>query len=197
VGDAFGVQGKIAQAVARHIQVRLTQKEQTLLATARTVNPEAQDLYLRGLYIFVTGGTAASSEKAINYYQQAIQKDQNYAVAYAGLSQGYATWVPGMSRPREVVPKAKEFAIRALSLDDTLAYAHSTLGTIELLYDWDWSAAEEEFKRTMELNPNNVWAHEWHSRALVTTGRTEEAITEALGITHLGFHPRTPVRPGA
>ena len=67
----------------------------------------------------------------------------------------------------------------ALSLDDTLAYAHSTLGTIELLYDWDWSAAEEQFKRTMELNPNNVWAHEWHSRALVTTGRTEEAITEA------------------
>jgi TolB-like protein/DNA-binding winged helix-turn-helix (wHTH) protein len=179
VGDAFGVQGKIAQAVARHIQVRLTQKEQTLLATARTVNPEAQDLYLRGLYIFVTGGTAASSEKAINYYQQAIQKDQNYAVAYAGLAQGYATWVPGMSRPREVVPKAKEFVMRALSLDDTLAYAHSTLGTIELLYDWDWSAAEEQFKRTMELNPNNVWAHEWHSRALVTTGRTEEAITEA------------------
>jgi TolB-like protein/DNA-binding winged helix-turn-helix (wHTH) protein len=179
VGDALGVQAKIAQAVARQIQVRLTHKEQTLLGPARTVNPEAQDLYLRGLYIFLTGGKVESSEKAINYFQQAIEKDPNYAPAYAGLALVYATWSPGMSRPRDLMPKAKEFALKALSLDDTLASAHSTLGTIELLYDWNWSAADEEFKRTMELNPNHVWAHEWHSRLLVTSGRTEEAIAEA------------------
>jgi TolB-like protein len=179
VGDALGVQAKIAQAVARQIQVRLTHKEQTLLGPARIVNPEAQDLYLRGLYIFLTGGKAESSEKAIKYFQQAVEKDPNYALAYAGLAQVYATWSPGMSRPRDLMPKAKGFVLKALSLDDTLASAHSTLGTIELLYDWNWSAADEEFKRTMELNPSHVWAHEWHSRLLVTSGRTEEAIAEA------------------
>ena len=179
VGDALGVQGKIAQAVAREIQIKLTQKEQTLLAPVRTVNPEAQDLYLRGLYIFAAGGTTESSEKAIKYFQQSVEKDPNYARAYVGLAQGYATWVPGMSRPRDLMPNAKGFALKALSLDDTLASAHSTLGTIALLYDWDWSAAEQEFKRTIELNPNSVWPHEWHSRVLVTSGRTEEAIAEA------------------
>ena len=179
VSDALAVQGKIAQAVAGQIQVRLTQKEQTLLAPVRTVNPEAQDLYLRGLYIFSTGETAESSEKAIKFFQQAIQKDPNYAAAYAGLARVYAEWIPGKSRPRDLMPKAKEFALKALSLDNTLADAHSMLGNIELLYDWDWSAAEEEFKRTMELNPNDVWTHEWHSRGLVTRGRTDEAIAEA------------------
>jgi TolB-like protein/DNA-binding winged helix-turn-helix (wHTH) protein len=179
VGDALAVQGKIAQAVARQIQVRLTQKEQALLAAARTVNPEAHDLYLRGLYTFVTGGTGASTEKAITYFQQALEKDPNYAPAYVGLAQAYAIWAPGMSRPRDLMPKAKGFALKALSLDDSLAYAHSALGTIALLYVWDWSTAEEEFKRTMELNPNSVWPHEWHSRVLVTSGRTEEAIAEA------------------
>ena len=178
VGDALGVQEKITRAIVRQIQVRLTQKEQILLGPVRTVNPQAQDLYLRGLYIFLTGGTAESSEKAINYFQQALEKDPNYAPAYAGLAQAYATWSPGMSRPRDLMPKAKGFALSALSLDDTLASAHSTLGYIELLYDWNWSAAEEEFKRTMALNPNYVWAHEWHSRFLVTSGRTEEAIAE-------------------
>jgi tetratricopeptide (TPR) repeat protein len=84
-----------------------------------------------------------------------------------------------MSRPRDLMPKAKGFVLKALSLDNTLASAHSTLGTIELLYDWNWPAADEEFKRTMELNPSHVWAHEWHSRLLVTSGRTEEAIAEA------------------
>jgi TolB-like protein/DNA-binding winged helix-turn-helix (wHTH) protein len=179
VGDALGVQAKIAKTVARQIQIRLTQKEQNLLAVARTVNPEAQDLYLRGLYIFTAGGTAESSEKAIKYFKQATQKDPNYAAAYASLADVYATWIPGMSRPRDLMPKAKEFALKALSLDNTLADAHSALGNIELFYDWDWPAAEEEFKRTMELNPNHIWAREWHSRGLVTSGRTEEAIAEA------------------
>jgi TolB-like protein/DNA-binding winged helix-turn-helix (wHTH) protein len=179
VSDALAVQGKIAQAVARQIQVRLTQKEQALLAAARTVNPEAHDLYLRGLYTLATGGTGVSTEKAIKYFQQALEKDPNYAPAYVGLAQAYSIWVPGMSRPRDLMPKAKGFALKALSLDDSLAYAHSALGTIALLYDWDWSTAEDEFKRTMELNPNSVWPHEWHSRVLVTSGRTEEAIAEA------------------
>lgn len=179
VGDALAVQGKIAQEVARQVQVTLTQKERTLLAAARTVNSEAQDLYLRGLYIFATAETVESSERAVQYFQRAIEKDPNYAPAYSGLARVYAEWIPGKTRPHDLMPKAKEFALKALSLDNTLADAHSMLGTIELFYDWDWSAAEGEFKRTMELNANDVWAHEWHSRGLVTRGRTDEATAEA------------------
>jgi len=179
VGDALRVQGQLAQAVAREIQVTLTQKEQHLLAASRPVNPEAQDLYFRGLYVEFEFGTVESSEKAINYFQQAIQKDPDYATAYAGLAEVYANWVPGMNRPRDRLPKAKELALKALQLDDTLADAHSVLGQIELYYDWDWSAAEEEFKQTMKFNPNLVRAHHWHSRGLVNRGRTEEAIAEA------------------
>jgi TolB-like protein/DNA-binding winged helix-turn-helix (wHTH) protein/Tfp pilus assembly protein PilF len=179
VGDALTVQGEIAEAVAREIQVKLTPREQALLASAKLVNPEAQDLYLRGLNFTHGIGTAESSAKAIKYFQQAIQKDPNYAAAYAGLAHVYATWIPGLTGPRDQMPKAKEFAIKALSLDQTLADAHSELGSIELFYDWDWSAADEEFKQTMELNPNDVWAHEWHARGLVTRGRTDEAVAEA------------------
>lgn len=179
VGDALTVQGQVAQAVAREIQVTLTQKEQHLLAASRPVNLEAQDLYFRGLYIFSNVGTVDSSEKAINYFQQAVQKDPNYAAAYAALAVVYVTWIPGMNHPRDLMPKAKEFALKALQLDNTLADAHSVLGNIELYYDWDWSAAEEEFKQTMKFNPNYVRALHWHSRGLVNRGRTEEAIAEA------------------
>jgi TolB-like protein/Tfp pilus assembly protein PilF len=190
IGNALTVQGEIARAVAREIQVKLTQREQNLLAVARPVNPEAQDLYLRGTYAF-RAGTAESSNRAINYFQQAIQKDPNYAVAYAGLADVYATWIPEMKRPRDLMPKAKEFALKALQLDNTLADPHSVLGSIELFYDWDWSKAEEEYKLAMALNPNNVWAHEWHSRGLVTRGRIEEAIREANQAIALSPSPLT------
>jgi tetratricopeptide (TPR) repeat protein len=180
VGDALTVQGKIAQAVAREIQVKLTQQEQALLAVPRPVNPEAHDLYLKGRHTFFSGLTAETSEKAIKYYQQAIEKDPNYAAAYYGLAMVYATWIPGMTHgPRDLMPKAKEFVLKALSLDNTLAAAHSLLGSITLFYDWDWSAAEQEYEQAMRVNPNDVWAHNWHSRGLVTEGRTEEAIAEA------------------
>jgi TolB-like protein/DNA-binding winged helix-turn-helix (wHTH) protein len=178
VDDALTVQGQISEAVAREIQVQLTQNEKSLLVAARPVNPEAQDLYFRGLYTF-RGRDAAESEKALDYFRRAIEKDPNYAAAYAGLADVYSDWIPGMSRPRDLMPKAKESALKALSLDETLADAHSSLGNIELFYDWDWIAAEKEFRRTMELNPNHLWAHEWHSRGLVASGRTEEAIAEA------------------
>jgi TolB-like protein/DNA-binding winged helix-turn-helix (wHTH) protein len=186
VGDALTVQGEISQAVAREVKVQLTQNERSLLAAARTVNPEAQDLYLRGLYTF-RGRDTAEAEKAIDYFRRAIEKDPNYAAAYAGLANVYSDWIPGMSRPRDRMPKAKESALKALSLDETLADAHSSLGNIELFYDWDWIAAEKEFRRTMDLNPNHVWAHEWHSRGLVASGRTEEAIAEAE--LSLGLNP--------
>jgi len=184
------VQDEIAQAVARQIQVKLTHKEQNLLAVARPVNPEAHDLYLKGLFTMRGAESAESSEKAIKYFQQAIEKDPNYAAAYGALSVLYAVWIPGMTRgPRDLMPKAKEFALKALTLDNTLAEAHSVLGMTELLYEWDWSAAEEEYKQTIALNPNYVWVHAWHSRGLVARGRTQEAIAEAKRMIDLSPSP--------
>ena len=190
VGDALTLQGEIAQAVAREIQVKLTQQEQNLLAAATPVNPEAHDLYLKGLYSMRGMESAESSEKAIKYFQQAIEKDPSYAAAYSALSNVYSTWIPGMNHsPRDLMPKAKGFALKALTLDNTLADAHSLLGMIALCYDWDWSAAEKEYEQTMALNPNHVWAHEWHSRGLVAQGRTDEAIAEAERVLALSPTP--------
>jgi TolB-like protein/DNA-binding winged helix-turn-helix (wHTH) protein len=190
VGDALTLQGTIAQAVAREIQVKLTQHEQNLLAAVTPVNPEAHDLYLKGLYSMRGMESAGSSEKAIKYFQQAIEKDPNYAVAYSALSGVYSVWIPGMTRsPRNLMPKAREFALKALALDNTLADAHAELGRIALFYDWDWSAAEKEYKQTMASNPNHVSAHEWHARGLATQGRTEEAIAEAKRVLALSPTP--------
>jgi TolB-like protein/DNA-binding winged helix-turn-helix (wHTH) protein len=190
VGDALTLQGEIAQAVAREIQVKLTQQEQHILAAARPVNPEAYDIYLRGLYTMRGMESAGSSEKAIKYFQQAIEKDPSYAAAYSALSEVYSIWIPGMTRsPRNLMPKAREFALKALTLDNTIADAHSELGMIALFYDWDWSAAEKEYKQTMALNPNHVWAREWHARGLATQGRTEEAIAEAKRVLALSPTP--------
>lgn len=190
VGDALTLQGEIAQAVAREIQVKLTQQEQNLLAVATPVNPESHDLYLKGLYSMRGMESAESSEKAIKYFQQAIEKDPSYAAAYTALSNVYSTWIPGMNHsPRDLMPKAKGFALKALTLDNTLADAHSLLGMIALCYDWDWSAAEKEYEQTMALNPNHVWAHEWHSRGLVAQGRTDEAIAEAERVLALSPTP--------
>jgi len=190
VGDALTVQGQIARAVAREIQVKLTRQEQNILAVARTVNPEAQDLCLKGFFTTRGFESAESSENAIKYFQQAIEKDPNYARAYAGLAIVYSTWIPGMTRgPRDLMPKAKEFARKAMTLDNTLAAAHSQLGLIELYYDWDWSAAEEEYRQTMALNPNYVWVHPWHARGLLARGRTEEAVAEAERIVALSPSP--------
>jgi TolB-like protein/DNA-binding winged helix-turn-helix (wHTH) protein/Tfp pilus assembly protein PilF len=190
VGDALTLQGEIAQAVAREIQVKLTQREQNLLAAATPVNPEAHDLYLKGLYSMRGTESAESSEKAIKYFQQAIEKDPNYAVAYSALSRVYSIWIPGMTRsPRNLMPKAREFALKALTLDNTLAEAHAVLGMIALYYDWDWPAAEKEYQQTMALNPNHVWAHERHARGLATQGRKEEAIAEAKQVLALSPTP--------
>jgi len=178
VGDALTVQGQIAQAVAREIQVTVTQKERNLLSSRHPANPEAQDLYFRGWYVLAEH-TKESQEKAIRYFQQAIEKDPGYAAPYAALAMVYANWVPGANSPRDRMPKAREFALKALSLDNEVTNAHYALAQVALFFDWDWRTAENEFRRELELNPNHVLAREWRARALVTSGRTEEAVEEA------------------
>ena len=178
VGDALTVEAQLAQAVAHEIQVTLTPKERNLLATPRPVDPEAQDLYFRGAYV-VKQGTEETQEKAIRYFHQAIEKDPGYAIPYAALATVYALWTPGENSPSERMPKAREFALKALSLDNGVIYAHYALAAVALFYDWNWTTAESEFQRELELNPNHVLTHESHARALVTRGKTEEAVAEA------------------
>jgi TolB-like protein/DNA-binding winged helix-turn-helix (wHTH) protein len=172
--DVLSVQAKISQAVAREIQITLKPQEQSHLS-GRTVNPAAQDLYFRGLRAR-SSSTAEGAQNAIGYFQQSIQKDPTYAPAYAGLAGVYCNWYPGESGPRETMPKAREAAQKALALDETLPSAHNAIGSVELSYDWNWVGAEKEFKRALELDPNNVSTHNIYAWELVNLGRTDEAL---------------------
>ncbi len=184
VGDILTVQGEVAQAVAREIQVKLTPEEQKLLGNARPVNPKAHDDYLKGRYL-CNKDTREGLDKAIQYFQQAIKEAPNDPLAYAGLADCYALWgsagdlSAGDLSPKEIMPKARDAALKALQLDEDLAEAHTSLGNVKLILDWNWSGAEREFKRAIELNPNYSPAHVWYAHYLVAMGRFDESIAEA------------------
>jgi tetratricopeptide (TPR) repeat protein len=115
--------------------------------------------------------------------EEALRADPNYALAYAGLADTYAGFgAPSGLPPREALPRAKDYALRALALDDSLAEVHTSLGLIHLAYDWDWAASEREFKRSVTLNPNSAVTHHWYSHLLVALGRTVEMNA------HLAWH---------
>jgi TolB-like protein/DNA-binding winged helix-turn-helix (wHTH) protein/Flp pilus assembly protein TadD len=194
IGDILTVQTTVAQAIAREIQVKLTPQEQKMLAKARPVDSKALDLSLRGSYA-LSIGTAEALEQAGTYFQRAIEEDPTYAPAYSGLAASYA-WVPGRSPARELMPKAKQAALKAVELDDSLPDAHTALARVELWYDWNWTDAEREFKRAIELNPNNADAHSHYARELVVLGRTEEALREArraINLAPLSFYDDYPI----
>jgi TolB-like protein/DNA-binding winged helix-turn-helix (wHTH) protein/Tfp pilus assembly protein PilF len=176
VGDVLDVQAKVAQAVAREIQVALEPPDESS-RSHRPVNAAAQDLYFRGLFA-IRSATAESAEHAISYFQQSIQEDPAYAPPYAAMAEVYAVWYPGKSGPRETMPKAREAARKALALDETLPAAHNALGNVELWYEWNWIDAEKEFKRALELDPNSVLAHNSYARELVILGRSDEALAQ-------------------
>jgi len=184
VGDILTVQGQVAQAVAHEIQIKLTPEEQKLLRNTRAVNPKAHDDYLKGRYL-CNKDTREGLDKAIQYFQQAIDEDSNDPLAYAGLADCYAIWgwagdlFAGDLSPKDIMPKARDAALKALQLDENLAEAHTSLADVELILDWNWSGAEREFKRAIELNPNYSPAHVWYARYLVAMGRFDESTAEA------------------
>jgi TolB-like protein/DNA-binding winged helix-turn-helix (wHTH) protein len=172
------LQGEVARAIAREIKVTVTPAEETRLASARPVNREAHEAYLKGRF-FLNKRTEEGLGKSIEYFQQAIEKDPLYARAYAGLADAY--WMQPFygSVPRnEAYPRTEAAAKKALELDDTLAEAHSSMGAIKSVYDWDWSAAEREYKRALELNPGYAEAHRTYARYLSNVGQLDEAIAE-------------------
>jgi serine/threonine protein kinase/Tfp pilus assembly protein PilF len=178
LADLLSLQEEIARQIAERLRLRLTGEEQKLLAKRPTENPEAYRLYLLGRY-YAGRGTKEGFEKGIQYLNQAIASDPSYALAYDGLAYDYIIANEWTLSPRDAMPKAKEAAKKALELDDTLAEAHASLAIVSDLYDWDWVAAESEFKRSIELKPNYALAHVWYGLYSVAIGRTNEAIAES------------------
>lgn len=175
--DIFAVQDSISERVAEALTLPLSGNDRKRLTKRYTENAEAYQLYLKGRF-FVGKRTLTQLRKGIEFYQQAIEVDPNYALAYAGLAQAYRALSLYDVPPRETFPKAKAAAAKALEIDETLAEAYTSLGSIKFWFDWDWDGAEREFRRAIDLNPNNADAHRSYAHLLSNTGRHEEAITE-------------------
>src|ERR1051325_826924 len=178
--DALALQNQVAAAVAKEIRVNLTLQEQAELKTARIVNPEAYEAYLKGRY-FWNKRTGESLKKAIEYFDEAIQKDPAYGQAYAGLADSYALLGNSdfaVMSPREAYPKAKAAATRALELDSSLGEAHTSLAFCLGLFEWNWEAAEKESLQAIALTPGYATAHQWYALQLSLLGRFDESIEE-------------------
>ncbi len=176
VSDLLTVQRRIAKEITTNLRLKLSGEEQARVTKRYTENPEAYQLYLKGRFYW-NKRTAEALKKSIDYFNQAIEKDPTFALAYAGLADSYV--VPANPLPpKENMPKGKAAALKALELDDTLAEAHTSLARILAVYDWNWLGAEKEFKRAIELNPRYAVAHQWYGDYLAVTGHANEAIAE-------------------
>ena len=190
--DIFAVESDIAKEIADTLQAKLTGSEKTSIAKQPTTNTEAYELYLRGRLLWQKR-SGDNLPKAIAFYEQAIARDPAYATAYAGLANAYALLPYYASAPQsEVMPKAREAALKALQLDPNLADAHNALGKILNFDDINLAEAAREFERAIELQPNNATSHHWYGNGpLAGAGRFEEAITESKRAVELD--PLSPV----
>jgi adenylate cyclase len=177
--DVFSIQSEISKAVAEELKVRIVPTERARLEKEPTANLEAFNLYLKGRYFF-NERTKEGLQKAIQYFTEATRRDPGYARAYAGLADCHAiqeNW--GYISPAEAHVKRRAEAMKALELDDSLPEAHVALATMLSGTEWDWSGAEREFKRAIELNPNYATAHHWYGNVILgPSGRYDEAIVE-------------------
>jgi tetratricopeptide (TPR) repeat protein len=176
--DIFSVQDSVSNKVSGVLAVALTGEEKDLLTKRQTSNVEAYQLYLLGRY-HLNRLTDDGFKKGRDYFQQAIDKDPKYALAYTGLADAYnrlSGW--NALAPKEGFPKAKAAASKALELDEGLTEAHTQMGVVKLLHDWDFAGAEGEFKRAIEINESNSDAHYMYGLYLSTTERSDEALAE-------------------
>jgi TolB-like protein/DNA-binding winged helix-turn-helix (wHTH) protein/Tfp pilus assembly protein PilF len=176
ISDTAAVQQEVVRDISEKLQLRSSAEVTKKLRQRNTESWEAYDLYLRGRYQW-NKFTDESLQKAIGYFQQAIDKDPNYALAYAGLADSYHE-LAYTRPPREVMPKAAAAAGKALQLDDSVAEAHAALGWVKWQYDWDWNGAEKEFKRSIELSPDYAIAHGMYALYLDSMSRVDEAMAQ-------------------
>jgi TolB-like protein/lipopolysaccharide biosynthesis regulator YciM len=176
--DLVTLQSDIARDVSNKLRARLSGAEERKVARTSTTNPEAYQLYLQGRY-FWNKRTEADIRKSIDYFQNAIDKDPTYALAYSGLADAYSV-LPSYTNDMglDAYPKARAAALKALELDDSLAEPHATLGSVLAEHDWNFAESEKEYKRAIELNPNYATAHHWYAEYLLSMGRDDEALAE-------------------
>ncbi len=193
--DVLALQDELASAIAREIHVQLTPAERSRLASARSVNPEAYDAYLKGRYFF-NRPSDESLQKAIARFEEAISLDPSFALAFSGLSDAYlwAGYNEGFLTASEARPKAKAAAEQAIRFDDASAEAHTSLAVFKLFYEYDWAGCEAEFRRALALNPSYAFAHDQFGLGLAFQGRLEESISEGKRAAELDpLSPQVPI----
>lgn len=178
--DALTLQNTVARAIAEQIRISVNPQEQATLKQRKVVDPEAYEAYLKGRY-FWNKRTGDDFEKAVEYFNRAIERDPGYAQAFSGLADTYALlgdWEYGVLAPKDALPRAKAAAVRALQLDNTLGEAHTSLAFCLEAFDWDLQSADTEFRRGIELNPGYATAHHWYAWHLSLLGKNNDAIAE-------------------
>ena len=180
LGDLNTLQADITQDISDNLKLKLNSSERNLLAQRPAENSEAYQLYLQGRFYW-NRRTAGGANKAIDYFEQAIAKDPNYALAYSGLADSYYSLARNTAAlsPKEAGAKARQAAEKAVELDPASCEAHASMGLILLNFEWDFANAEREFRRAIELNPAYPSAHSWYAEALWDSGHYPEAVVEA------------------
>jgi TolB-like protein/DNA-binding winged helix-turn-helix (wHTH) protein/Flp pilus assembly protein TadD len=173
------IQEEITRSIAERIATRLTQEERVTLASTHAVDPEAYEDYLKGRYYF-NQRRADLLNKSVEYFQSAITKNANYAQAYSGLADAYAMLgFRGGLPSKDALARAKAAAQKAIELDNNLADPHASLAFIAETHEWDWAAAQQEYKRAVQLNPGDARVHNWYAGYLMYVGRLDDGISEA------------------
>ena len=176
--DIFAIQDEISLAIVESMKLKLLAREKTALRKRHTDDPEAYNLYLKGLY-FAAKPNREALQKALEYFREALDKDPALASAHAGVAYVYGAMSSlDLALPKEMMPKAKAAAQKALQLDENLAEAHALAAMLAYYYEWDWDAAERSFNHTFALNPGHSWAHAWRGWFCVAMNRYDEAIRE-------------------
>ena len=177
--DIFAVESEIAKTIADTLQVKLSGSEKTAMSKKPTANPEAYELYLKGRF-FWNKRTSADLRKAVDYFNQAIAKDSNYALAYAGLADAFGLFPDyGVGSPTDSYPRAKNAAMKALELDNTLGAPHAALGLVYTNFDHDFAKAINEFEQAIRLDPNYATARQWFNVPLQASGQFDRAVAES------------------
>ena len=177
--DIFVLEDALADMAAQSIRLKLTGEESRRFTKRSTERPDAYEAYMKGRY-FWNKRTPDALKKGLGYFQQAINLDPSFAEAYAGVADSYATLgLYAVVPPKQAFSAAKDAGSRALQMDDALAAAHATLGLIDFYYDWNVSAADEEFRRALAENPHYAMAHSWYAESLAAKGNYADAVEEA------------------
>ncbi len=187
--DVLLLQNEVARSISQQIRIQLTPQQQGLLSAGRAVPPEAHEAFLKGKY-FANRLSPEGFEKAVRYFNQAINTDPTYALAYAEMAETHC-WATAFVPSREGLAKAKSAAQHALEIDPNLGEAYNALAWVKYVYDWDFDGAEQDFKRALALSPGNANIHLWYGNFLVQSSRIDESMAEMNSA--ISLDPLSPV----